>query len=128
VKNAAQHTELRVVDGIAETTTPVSPSVMLQRATDIAVRAGDRNSIIAIIMNIGHLDRAQADELAEAIDVYLRTGVIDQGAVGKPAMSGALRLTLAALGRAPPGPDTDDKARADEPISRLLHKCMYKSR
>jgi hypothetical protein len=103
VKNAAQHTELMSVDphfvGIAEATTTVSDSVMPQLAADVAVRGGDRNSIIAIIMKIGHLDRAHADELAEAIGVYLRRGVIDHGLVGEPAMSGALRLALAAVGR-----------------------------
>jgi hypothetical protein len=106
VKNAAQHTELR--GAIPETTTPVSPSVMPQLAADIAVRALDRNSIIAIIMKIGHLDRAPADELAEAIDVYLRTGVHDHGPVRKPAMSGSLRVALAALGRPLPGPEECD--------------------
>jgi len=104
VKNAAEHTELMSVDpllvgGIAETTTAVGDSVTPQFAAEIAVRAGDSNSIIAIIMEIGHLDRAPAHQLAEAIDVYLRTGVIDHGPVSKPAMSGALRVVLAALTR-----------------------------
>jgi hypothetical protein len=83
----------------------------LQLAVEIAVRALDRNSVIAIIMEIGNLDRAQADAIASALDGYIRTGVsvahFDQGArttvvpspAGKPAMSGALRAALAAMGR-----------------------------
>jgi hypothetical protein len=103
-QSAAGHTELVTVDPllVGGTTTNVGDCVTPQIAGEIAVRAGDRKSILAIIIEIGHLDRASADQLAEAIDAYLRTGVIDHGPVSKPAMSGALRVALVGLGRPVP--------------------------
>lgn len=67
--SASEGTDPHFVGGIAETKPTVRDSVMPQLAADIAVRARDRNSIIATIMQVGHLDRAQADQVAEAIDV-----------------------------------------------------------
>jgi hypothetical protein len=80
----------------------------LQLAVEIAVRALDRNSIVALIMEIGHLDRAQVEQIANALDVYIRTGVgvahFEHGRAaavprveGKPAQSGALRVALASM-------------------------------